>query len=119
MRVEQGGFRKGQKKGLKYGFSVHLKQPSEKLVIKNNQLPSRLPVRKPERKFRVVKKCDVIVWPCKNLEVIRQAEEGEIILGRSSKQDKEDHIAVFQDGDDAYIKSDALVAIDLEDNSKK
>lgn len=85
------------------------------LLMKNNQLPPRYPIQEPNRKFRVIEKCDVIVWPSKKLEIIRQAEVGELLLGRAKNFDTSDYIAVIQDGDDAYVKKDAVVSFDSGD----
>lgn len=86
------------------------------LLIKKNQLPSRFPFHKPSRKLRVIKKCDIIVWPCNDPEIIRQAEVGEILLGRLGKFDKSGYNAILQDDDEAYVSSDAVEPLGLEIN---
>lgn len=82
------------------------------LLMKNNQLPPRFPIQEPERQLRVIEKSAVIVWPCEDPEIIRYAEKGEILQGRSKKQDKPNYIAIIQDEDDAYIEKDAVVSVD-------
>jgi len=82
------------------------------LTMKINQLPSQFPLRESKRKFRVVKKGPIIVWPYENPEIIRHAEEGEILLGRTQNNDESEYFAIFQDGDDAYIAKDFVVLTD-------
>lgn len=79
------------------------------LTMKANQLPSQFPLRENKRKFRVVKKGPIIVWPYENPEIIRYAEEGEILLGRTKNNDESECFAIFQDGDNAYIAEDLVV----------
>ena len=82
------------------------------LLMKNNQLPPRFPIQEPERQLRVIEKSALIVWPCDDPEIIRYAEKGEILQGRSKKQDKPNYIAIIQDDDDAYIEKGAVVSVD-------
>lgn len=83
------------------------------LIMKANQLPPRFPtIEEAKRKLRVTKKCPIIVWPCEDPEIIRYAEEGEILVGRAERFDKSDYIAIVQDGDDAYIKEDGVSSVD-------
>ena len=82
------------------------------LIMKANQLPSQYPSREIKRKFRVVKKGAIIVWPCENPEVIRYAEEGETLISCTQNRDKSDYITIIQDGDDAYIEKNLVVLTD-------
>ncbi|GAG07937.1 unnamed protein product, partial [marine sediment metagenome] len=82
------------------------------LIMKANQLPSQYPSRKSKRKFRAVKKGAIIVWPCENPEVIRYAEEGEILIGCTQNRDNPNYITIIQDGDDAYIEKNSVVLTD-------
>lgn len=89
------------------------------LLMGNNRLPPRFPVQEPKRKFQIVKRCDVIVWPCENPEIIRQADVGEILYGWARSQvrdsDTTDYVAIVQDFDDAYVKKDAVISFDEGD----
>ena len=81
------------------------------LTMKANQLPSQYPPKDGKRKFRILKKSAIIVWPCDNPEVIRYAEEGETLSGSEQRHDKSEYIAIFQDGDIAYISKDFVEGV--------
>jgi apolipoprotein N-acyltransferase len=80
--------------------------------MKANQLPPQFPSRESKRKFRVVKKGSIIVWPSEAPEIIRYAEKDEILLGRAKNYDKPNYVAIIQDGDEAYIEENCVVLAD-------
>ena len=82
------------------------------LIMKTNQLPPRFPIIEAKRKLRVTKECTIIVWPCEDPEIIRYAEEGEIVIGRAEHFDKSNYIAIVQDDDSAYIEGDGVLLVD-------
>lgn len=82
------------------------------LIMKANRLPSRYPLRESKRKYQVVKRGAIIVWPGENPEVIRYAEKGETLEGSTQNRDRSNYIAIIQDGDDAYIEKDLVVLND-------
>ena len=83
------------------------------LIMKQNKSPSELLDEKPERKFRVIGKCDVIIHPDDD-EIIRQAEIGEILFGMSERKDMDDNVAIIQDGERAYVRKEALSPVELD-----
>ena len=81
-------------------------------LIKNNRLPSVYPMQEPERRFKVLKRSPIIVWPSKDIEIIRYAEVGETLLARSEKYDTPEYIAIIQNGDDAFVQRIGLTSSD-------
>jgi hypothetical protein len=87
------------------------------LFLKQNETLKEIPASKPKKKYRVVEKCDVIVWPCEQPEIIRKTEVGEILNGRADCYDKPDFFSVLHDGDGAYVKKSAVEPLGLEHES--
>lgn len=111
-RIVHGGFGQPIETTKESALFCHRFVIDAMLTMKANQLPSQLPLRESKRKLRVVKKGPIIVWPCENPEIIRYAEEGEMLLGRTQNHDKPDYFAIIQDGDYAYIAKDVVVLTD-------
>ncbi len=80
------------------------------LLMKANKLPSMYPFQEPVRKFKVVKKSPIIVWPGDGQEIIRHTEIGEIFSARHERNDKAEHVAIIFDGDDAFVESTCVTA---------
>jgi hypothetical protein len=78
------------------------------LLIQQYRLPTSFRIKLPERRFNVLHDCDIIVWPSKEPEVIRQAKAGEILQGYYENFDMTDYIAIVQDDESAYVKREAL-----------
>jgi hypothetical protein len=74
------------------------------LLIQQYKLPTSFRIKLPERRFKVLHDCDIIVWPSNEPEVIRQAKAGEILQGYYENFDKPDYIAITQDDESAYVK---------------
>jgi hypothetical protein len=74
------------------------------LLMKANKLPLRYLAQNPVRKIRVIKECPIKVRPGDNQEIIRSTEIGEILYARHEKYDREGHIAIILDGDDAFVE---------------
>lgn len=87
------------------------------LLMRQNKLPAELPDDPTERKFRVAKICDIIVWPCDDPEVIRLAEVGEVLFGNPGNRDKNGYFAIIQDDETAYVKKEALAPVDIDKDS--
>lgn len=111
-QIVHGGFGKPIEPTKETALFCHQFVIDAILIMKANQLPPQFPIRESKRKFRVAKKCPIIVWPCENPEIIRYAEEGEILSGRAKNYDKSEYVAIFQDGDEAYIEKNFVVSDD-------
>ncbi len=82
------------------------------LLMKQNELPpSRLHCFRSEhyKNFRVLRKSVIIVYPSEKIEVIREAEVGEILEGNGEHNNG--YISILQDDEDAYIIMDAVEEI--------
>lgn len=108
LQILYGGFGKQIEPNKETALFCHRFVIDTILIMKANQLPPQFPVRESKRKVRVYKKCPIIVWPCENPEIIRYAEEGEVLIGRTKNLDKSEYVAIIQDGDDAYLEKSCV-----------
>lgn len=87
------------------------------LFLKQNEAVKEISPSKAKRRFQVVEKCDIIVWPRDNSEIIREAEVGEILSGKADYYDKPNFFAVLQDYDDAFVEKNAVVPLVSENEN--
>ena len=111
-QIVHGGFGLSVKPTKETALFCHRFVIDAILTMKANQLPSKYPIRDSKNRLRVIKKGPIIVWPCENPEIIRYAQEGEILSSHTQKPDKPEHYAILQDGDNAYISKEFVVQSD-------
>ena len=73
------------------------------LHMQQYRLPRAHMIPLPNRYFRVLRPTTIIVWPCDSPEVIRIAEEGEILQAYYENSNKPDFAAVVSDEDCAFV----------------
>jgi hypothetical protein len=79
------------------------------LLMQQYKLPTKFRIELPERRFKVLYDCDIVVYPFeKTPEVIRQAKAGEVLQGYYENYDIKNYIAILQDDEPAYVNNEAL-----------
>ncbi|MCZ7649780.1 MAG: hypothetical protein M5U13_00905 [Thermoanaerobaculia bacterium] len=78
------------------------------LAMQSNILPPRWPIPRPDKAVRVVRECDLVVWPGEGAEVIRQVSVGEQLAVFSGGRQLDGHIQVVESGDGAFVPADAV-----------
>lgn len=86
------------------------------ITMRNNKIPPRFPYRVKKRSFRVKKSSTIRTYYDSDSEVIRDAKIGEILAARDTREDIHEYIAILQDGDTAYILSEAVEEIPLRES---
>jgi hypothetical protein len=70
------------------------------------------PPPEPVRPMKALRGTDVLVYPGDD-EVIRRLEPGDWAWGLTSRREVGGYLRVLQDGDEAYVRSDDLEAVDV------